>query len=223
MDYEKEYYKDFGNKIYNVNRPILKTTRKLFRIEQPFSKLTLLSIAFGNFKQLDIFTKKFFHVSGIEINPVAVKEASLDHEVYLADLTLPNTEIKWKSDVVACHYLFEHLNDSQIEVIVGKMCRIGWLINITLTDKDSGNYVKDPTHKNPKTIKEWREFLKPLFTINGFVLLNNKDNSFTFIEESKNEEFKLLVARTQEYYNEGFSKIIEKSKPENHNNMDRWL
>ena len=202
MEYDKNYYNKFTSKdnLYNCNRPIIKTTRALYQTNPPFQYMSLISIGFGNVGYLDMFNKKFGEVTGVEINPESIEQAKGKYSVHLINLAAPDIDCSLLSDIVACHYLFEHLADNDISILIKNMTKIAPINNITLTDKDSPNYIEDPTHKNPKTLKQWKDFMREIYKSQGFVLVKNQSNSFTFMEENMYKRAKNLVKEIQTIY-----------------------
>jgi len=66
-------------------------------------------------------------------------------------------------DLIYSLDVFEHIHDEELRLILSKLTKLSKLFIFEITPCDHKNYKGDITHINPKTIPEWREFLKPHF------------------------------------------------------------
>lgn len=163
MDYDEEYYRTLGAKVYDVTRPIRKAFRRGLLIIPPTS--TIVSFAFGNYMQMDRLRKVCEHVNGYEINPAAVKDAEAhgyEGMVWLQDCAV-DFEPKVRGLLSISYYLGEHLTDDQFRTLCRNMQRHSPLNLIVVTTAEDENYAKDPTHCNAKNHAQWGKVFKSAY------------------------------------------------------------
>jgi hypothetical protein len=164
MNYGQEYYEKYGSKLYDVNRPLRKSFRKFVYILPRSS--TLISFGFGNYYLLNKFAKLHENVYGYDVNQSSVDDAiehGYEDRVWVQDCTQIFTP-KVTGLIAVCYYVFEHIDDKQIERIIINMQLHAPINMIVLTNSEDKQYVVDPTHINPKTNKEWAKMIGSIYT-----------------------------------------------------------
>ena len=185
--YDQKYYDDFSGGItYDVNRPIRRVSHK--RISLLPSTASMISFAFGNGAQMTRHARLFKTVYGYEINPASIDDAEkygLGDRVVLKDVTEHLFKPAFpKSTMASCYYLFEHLQDGQVvEVCLNMMCAADMNL-IKLTTSDDPNYVKDPSHLNPKLPSEWNTLLQSVYIAQGWVRYSWHIREWCFVRKS---------------------------------------
>lgn len=196
-DYGEEYYANFGNVLYDVNRPLRKAFSKSMFLLPPSSTLT--SFAFGTYRQLEKFGKRFEKVYGYEINPVAVNDAvehGFDGKVWLQDCTVTFTP-RVQTTLAVCYYLCEHISDQDCSLLIYNMRLTAPINMIVLTTVDDPNYEKDSTHCNPKQHKEWSSLLGTIYKQAGWTRVWSDQGRFAFAERRIVERLDSLKRRLE--------------------------
>lgn len=70
---------------------------------------------------------------------------------------IPNGEF----DLIISYDVLEHMTDEQIDKALKKLYEISTKhVLFAITSKDNPNFVRDPTHINGKTMKEWTDVIE---------------------------------------------------------------
>lgn len=183
MEYNREYY-EHQLISYDVLRPV----RKVIRLKMNFLPFepTICIFAFGHCQDYPKWKKMFSEVYGYDINPIFgedAKEKNLAAYLKVKDVTV-DFKPEFFTDITLCAYLFEHLDDNQCVQVIRNMMKHSPINIISLTTKDDPNYIKDPTHKNPKTNRDWGIMLGAVYKKLGWQRIWHQGGGWAFISPS---------------------------------------
>ena len=201
FQFDQKYWDEYSGGIsYDVNRPIRRIVHK--RISLLPSTASLISFAFDTGERLSRYSRLFRSVYGYDINPASIKDAArygFDKSVVRQDVTKHLFKSHFpKATMASCYYLFEHLQDGQVvEVCLNMMCAADMNL-VKLTTSDDPNYIKDPSHLNPKLSERWNIFLQSIYTAQGWIRLSWHIREWCFVRKpilARLKNAQLLAAR----------------------------